>query len=111
MVTGTTLPEVQKVNEEFGLDMSGTQPACCSPGSIQPAPNDVGDASLLHKEQQCTHSRMRAQVWCYDLGGTGKEGEIKPNELSDLTTLDTMGRHCDRGIHGSKQYSSQKSGR
>lgn len=83
MVVGTTLPEVQKVNEEFGLDMSRIQPACFSPGSIQPVPNAVGDASLLHKEQWYTQSRMGAQAWCCDLGGTRKEGEIKPNELSD----------------------------
>ena len=32
--------------------------------------------------------------------GTEEEGAVKPNELSDLTTPDMMGRHPDCGIHG-----------
>lgn len=90
----SALPKVKWANEEFRHEYAAEAP---SPGSSSFQPMLWGLPSQQLAEQQGALSTAMAR----DRAGAGtEEGAVQPNELSDLTTPDTMGRHPIRGIHG-----------
>jgi len=105
-VAGTAVPKVQRANEEFGYEHPAETSSLGSPPLPASQPMLRGLPSRRLAEQQGILSTTTA--WARAGAGTEKESAVKPDELSDQTTPDTMGRHPDGRIHGSRQCSLEE---
>lgn len=97
--------------KNLGMGMSTQQKPALRETLTSSPPADTVGAAVPRDSQ--SNRGLSAQRWPEPEAGTGteKKGAVKPNELSDQTMPDAMGRHPDRRIHGSRQCSSKESDR